>query len=131
MLALGNIHAVWGLEVVASQYVVNIVDSSGSHPDFGKVSGPHTTVGVFGLILGVVGGVDVVVDVAISFIPLLVVKLLVVVVGRVDGEMISDPCGQLDLLVHLVKQQIILLSHVAVTVGAVCTEDLKAYIIFK
>ena len=56
MLALGNIHAVWGLEVVASQYVVNIVDSSGSHPDFGKVSGPHTTVGVFGLILGIIGG---------------------------------------------------------------------------
>ena len=103
MLALGNIHTVWGLEVVASQYVVNIVDASGSHPDFGKVGGPHTTVGVLGLILRVVGGVDVVMDVAISFVPLLIVKLLVMVVGRVDGEMISDPCGQLDLLVHLIK----------------------------
>lgn len=64
MLALGDFHAVWGLEVVARHDVVDVVDSSGSHPDLGEVSGPDTAVGVLGLVLGEVGGVDVIVDVS-------------------------------------------------------------------
>ena len=64
MLALGDFHAVWGLEVVAGHDVVDVVDSSGSHSDLGEVSGPDSSVGVLGLVLREVGGVDVVVDVS-------------------------------------------------------------------
>lgn len=50
--------------MVACHDVVDVVDTSGSHSDLGEVSGPHSTVRILGLILGDVGGVDVVVDVS-------------------------------------------------------------------
>jgi hypothetical protein len=55
----------------------------------------------------------------------LIVELLVVMMSGVDGEVLSDPGGQLDLLVDLVQQQVVLLAHVAVAVGAVLAEDLE------
>jgi hypothetical protein len=64
VLALGDFEAVGGLEVVARHDVVDVVDTSGSEPDLGEVSGPHSAVGVLGLILREVGRVDVIVDVS-------------------------------------------------------------------
>lgn len=64
VFALGDLHAVGRLEVVARHDVVDVVDASGSQPDLGEVGGPHAAIGVLGLVLREVGRVDVVVDVA-------------------------------------------------------------------
>ena len=66
-----------------------------------------------------------VVDVSVSFIPLLIIILFKLLVGRMDGEMLSDPAGELQLLIKLVQQQVILLGDHSVAVAAVAGEDLK------
>ena len=84
MLSFWNIDTSWVLVMISSQDVVDVVDSSWPHSDFGEVSWPNSTVGVLGLILGEVGGIDSVMNVSVSVVPLLVVVLLEVVVGWVD-----------------------------------------------
>lgn len=98
VFSLGDFQSVGRFEMVTGHDVVDVVDTSGSHSNFGEVHGPHTSVGVLGLVLREVGRVDVVVNVPalairlpISFVPLLVVVLLVVVVGRVNGEVLGHP----------------------------------------
>jgi hypothetical protein len=64
VLSLRHLEAIRRLEVIAGHDVVDVVDTSRSHPDLGEVDGPHSTIGIFALILREVGGVDVVVDVS-------------------------------------------------------------------
>lgn len=64
-------------------------------------------------------------EVPVALVPLLVVKLFVVVVRGVDGEVLSHPGGQFQLLIDLVQQQIVLLAHHAVAVRAVLREHLE------
>ena len=64
----------------------------------------------------------------VSLVPLLIVVLLVVVVSGVDCEVLGHPGRQLDLLVDLVQQQVVLLAHDAVAVGAVLAEHLETCI---
>lgn len=124
-----DVHTIRSLEVVAGHNVVNVVDSSGSESDFEEVSGPDTTVGVFGLILREVRGIHMVVDVSVSFIPLLIIILLKVLMCGVNCEVFSNPAGQLQLFVDLVQKQVILLGNHTVAVSAVSSEDLEPYII--
>lgn len=91
VLAFWDFKPIWRLKMVASHDVIYVVDSSGPHPDLSKVSGPYTSVGVFGLILGEVRGVDVIVNVSVSLIPFLVIVLLVMMVGRVNSKMLANP----------------------------------------
>ncbi len=63
IFSLGDFQAIRSLEVVACHNVVDIVDSSWSQPNLGKVSGPNSSVGILGLILREVGRVDVIVNV--------------------------------------------------------------------
>jgi len=63
-----DFQTIWWLEVIASQDVIDIVDSSGSKSDFGEISGPDTTVSIFGLILWKVRCIDVIMNVSILFI---------------------------------------------------------------
>ena len=65
-------------------------------------------------------------SVPVALVPLLVVVLLVVVVCGVDGEVLGNPGGEFQLLVHLVQQQVVLLEHHPVAVRAVLREDLEA-----
>lgn len=125
VLSLGDFHSIWGLEVVAGHDVVDIVCGSGSESDLEKVSGPDTSVGVLSLILGVVRGIHVIVDISVSLIPLLVVILFEVLMGRVDSEVLTHPGRQLQLLVRLVQKHIVLLGDHAVAVAAVSGEDLE------
>ena len=127
VFSFGDVHAIWGLEVVACHDVVDIVDSSWSHSDLGEIYGPDTAVGIFCLILGEVGGVDMIVDEAITLIPLLIVILLEMVVSGMDSEVLSNPGGQFQLFVCLVKKQIVLFTHHTVAVCAVACEDLETY----
>ena len=66
--------------------------------------------------------------VPVSLVPLLVVELLIMVVSRVDREVLGDPGGEFNLLVDLVQEQVVFLAHHAVTVGTVFAEDLETYI---
>ena len=127
MFAFGDVHAIWRLEVVTGHDVIDVVDSSGSKTDFSEVSWPDSTVGVLGLILGVVGGIDVVVDESISVIPLLIVILFEVMVSRVDGEVLTNPCGQFKLFVHFIQEQVVFFADHSVAVGAVSGENLEAF----
>ena len=104
VFSFGNVHSVGGLEMIASHNVVNVVDSSWPEPDFEEVSGPDTSVSVFGLILRVVRWVDVVVDVSVSFIPLLIIILFEVLMCGVNSEVFADPTGKFQLLVDLIQK---------------------------
>jgi hypothetical protein len=111
--------------VVTCHDVVDVIDASRPHSNFGKISGPNTTVGILGLILTEVCRVDVIVDVPITLIPLLVVILLVVLMSWVNCEVLGYPRRQLKLLISLVQQQVVLLAYHAVAVAAVFSEDLE------
>ena len=94
--------------MIASHDVVDIVDTSRPHPNFSEVNGPGSSIGVLGLILGKVRSINMIMDVSellllylyivfavpITFVPLLVVKLFVMVMSRVDGEILSHPSRQ-------------------------------------
>jgi len=51
VFSLGNFESIRRFEVIASHDVVDVVDTSWSHSDFGEVNRPHTSVGVLALIL--------------------------------------------------------------------------------
>lgn len=125
VLALGDVHSIWGFEVVASEDVVDVVAASWSHSDFEEVGGPDSSVGVLGLILTEVGWVHFVVDVSVSFVPLLVVILFEVLMGWVDGEVLAHPSGELQLLVDLVEEDIVFLGDHSVAVTTVPAENLE------
>ena len=67
MFSLGDFQTIWRLKVVSSQDIIDVVDSSWSKSDFGEVSRPNTTIGIFSLILRKVRSVNVVVDVSKLF----------------------------------------------------------------
>ena len=125
MLSLGDIKSIRRFVMISCHDVVDIVHTSGSKSDFEEICGPNTSVSILCLILGVVRRVDVIVDVSISFVPLLIIVLLEMLVGRVDGEVLTNPSCKLKLLVDFFEKQIILLSDHAVTVSAVSGENLE------
>ena len=51
VLSLGHLETIGRLEVIASHDVIDVVDASRSHSDLGEVDGPHSSVGILGLIL--------------------------------------------------------------------------------
>lgn len=65
MFSLGYLCSIRRLEVISGHDVVNIVDSSGSHSNFGEVNWPDSSVCIFGCVLGEVGSVHVIVDVSL------------------------------------------------------------------
>jgi len=91
IFAFGYLQTIWRFEVVSSHDVIDIVDSSCSKPDFGEISRPHTTISIFGLILREIGCVDVIVNITISLVPFLIVKLFIVMVSRMDCEVFCNP----------------------------------------
>lgn len=84
VLAFRNVQAFRRLVMVASQDVVNVIESSRTEFDLGEISGPHSSVGVFGFFLGVIRRVDAIVNETVTVFPFLVIVLFKVVMGRVD-----------------------------------------------
>ena len=64
VLSLGDFHTIGRFEMVASHDVIDVVDASRSHSDFGEINRPNSSIGIFSLILRVVRSIDVVVDVS-------------------------------------------------------------------
>ena len=50
--------------MIASHYVIDVVDSSCSESDFGEISGPHSSVGILRLILRLIRGVNMVMNIS-------------------------------------------------------------------
>ena len=124
VLSLRDINTIGGLVVIASEDVVDVVDSSWSKPNLREIGWPHSSVGILSLINRVVGGIYPVVDDSVSILPLLVVVLLEVVMGWVDTKH-RHHIGQLYLSVGLVQQSVILLVEHAMTVPTVPSEYLE------
>ena len=119
MFALRYIDSIGGLEVVSGHDVVDVVDSSRPHSDFGEVGRPHSSIGIFALILGEVGWVDMIMDVSISLVPFLIVILLEVMMSWMDGEVLTHPRCQLKLFIDFIQQQIIFLANHAMAIRTV------------
>ena len=67
-----------------------------------------------------------VMNVSVSLVPLLIIILFEVLMGRVESEMLSDPAGELQLLINLVQHQVILIGDHSVTFTTVAREYLIA-----
>jgi len=89
MLSLGNFDSERGFEVIPSRNIIYVIDSSRSHSQFREIGGPYTSISVFGLIDGEIGGVDSIRDNSISFIPFLIIILFEVMMSGVNSEIIS------------------------------------------
>lgn len=111
VFTLGDIDTIRGLVVITGQDVEDVVDTTWSESNLGQIDGPDTVVGVFTLILREIRRIDSVVNVSISFIPFLVVVLLVMVMGRMDGE-VANKGSQFQLFVGLIQQGIVLLVDI-------------------
>jgi len=90
VFTLGNIDTERRLIVVTSQDVEDIVDTTGSESNLGQINGPNTTISILTLILREIRRIDSVVNNSISFIPFLLVVLLIMVMSRMDGEVADD-----------------------------------------
>jgi len=122
VFTLGDINTIRSLVVITGQEVIDIVNTSGSKFDLRQINGPDTTVSVLSLILRVVGRVDSIVGKSVSVIPFLVVVLLEMMMGGMDGE-VADEGSEFKLFVGLVEQDIVFLEDHTVTVGTVSSED--------
>jgi hypothetical protein len=65
MFTFGDFQSVGRFEVISCHDVVDVVDTSRSESDFGEISGPDSSVGIFSLILWEIGGVDVIMNVSV------------------------------------------------------------------
>jgi hypothetical protein len=123
---LGDVETEWGRVVVASQQVVGVVGKTRLHVAcLGQLWGPHTLVGVLGLMHGHVGWPDSVVDSALSEVPLLEVIRAVLLMTRVKFGQEHHLGSELILLETFVNKEIVLLMHGAVAALAGTGEDLE------
>lgn len=112
--------------MIACHDIVNIVDSSWSHSDFSKVSGPNSTVSIFGLILREISWVNMIMNISISLIPFLIIILFEVLMGRMNRKVLADPRDQLQLFIDFVQKYVILFTDHTVTVAAISAKYLKS-----
>lgn len=124
IFTVGNIQAVGGFIVIASQHVVNVVDATWSHSDFAEIGWPNTTVCVFALILREVWWIHAIFDTTISLVPFLVVVLFEVVMRWMDREH-RNHFRKLQLSVASVKDFVVFGVDVSVTISAIFGEDLE------
>lgn len=64
MFASGYFKTIWWFEVISSHDVVDVVDTSRSHSDFGEIDRPYTTVSIFSLILRKIRCIDMIMDIS-------------------------------------------------------------------
>ena len=80
--------------VITSQQIVGVVNQTGGvRVGLGELRGPHTVVGILGLMNGEVGWPDSIMDLSLSEIPFLEVISSVFLMSRMD-------LGGIDHLVH-------------------------------
>ena len=115
MATLRNIKTERRVVVIASQQVVRVVDKTGLMGQrVGQIWGPHTEVGVLGLMHSHVRRPHSVMDHALSVIPLLEVVTAVLLVTGMNLGQEHHLVHELTLTESLVHKKIILLMHGAV-----------------
>lgn len=122
----GDIETKRRLVVIASEQVIGVVDESGGvGVGLGELRGPHSVVGVLGLMHGEVGRPHSVVDYSLSVVPLLEEVRPVFLMGRVDFGGVFHESHELSLLETLFHEEIVLLMHGSVTALAGSLKDLE------
>jgi len=102
--------------VIASQQVVGVVVETGlMSGGLGQLWGPHTLVGLLGLMHGHVGRPDAVIDLALTEVPLLEVVTAVFLMSGMDLGEEHHLALELILRETLVNKQVIFLMHSTVT----------------
>jgi hypothetical protein len=123
---LGDIKTEGWVIVVTGQQVVGVVDQTGGvGGGLGELRGPHTVVGILGLMNGEVGWPDSIMDLSLSEVPLLEVVSTVLLVSRMDFGGKDHLVHKFSLLESLVDQEIVLLMHSSVAALARSLEDLE------
>jgi len=103
--ALGNVETEGSVVMVTSQQVVRVVNQTGLvSVGLRELRGPHTIVGILGLMHGEVGCPDSVMDHTLSEVPLLEVITSVLLMGRVDLGSENHAVHELSLLETLIDQ---------------------------
>jgi hypothetical protein len=113
--------------MVTCQEVVRVVVETGVHGcGLGKFWGPHTHVGTFGLMDGLIWGPDSVMDDSLSVIPFLEVITSVLLMSGVDSWKVLHEGVHFLLLETLVHQEIVFLMHSSVASLARSGENLES-----
>jgi hypothetical protein len=84
MFSFRNVNAFRSRIVISGKDIVNIVDTTGSHSDFRKISGPNSSIGIFGFILRILRRINSIMNISISVFPFLVIILFEMVMGGVN-----------------------------------------------
>lgn len=84
MFSFRDIETFRRIIMITGQNVINIVESSGTKPDFGEISRPNSSIGVLSLFLGIIRWVDTVMNKSVAVLPFLIIILFEVVVRGVD-----------------------------------------------
>lgn len=89
VLAFWDFKSIRWSVVISCQNVVDVVDSTWSISNLREISRPNSSIGILGLILGDVVGIDVVMNIPGSLVPFLVVELFKVMVSWSDGKVLN------------------------------------------
>jgi hypothetical protein len=125
--AFGHIKTEGSSVVITSQEVVRVVNQTGlMSVCLGELRGPHTVVGILGLMNGEVGWPDSIMDHSLSVVPFLEVVTSVLLMSGMDLGSEDHLVHELSLLETLVYQEIVLLMHGSVAALARALEDLES-----
>lgn len=124
--AFGYVQTEGGSVVITSQQVIGVVDQTRlMGVSLRQLRGPHTVVGVLGLMDSEVGRPDSVMNNTLSVVPLLEVVTSVLLVGGMDLGREHHFVHQFSLLETLVDEEIILLMHSSMATLAGALENLE------
>lgn len=112
--------------MVTSHNIINIGNSTWSHSDFTEISWPHSTVGIFGLILRKINGENTITNNSISFIPFLIVVLFKMMMSWVNCEAFGYHISQFKLFISFIHQYIVFFINHSMAIGTISSKDLKS-----
>ena len=124
---LGHIKAERWRVVITREQVVGVVDKTGlMGTSLGELRGPHTHVGVLGLMDSHIWWPDSVMDLTLTEVPLLEEVTAVLLMGGVDLRKVDHLLLELHLGETLLDEEIVLLVHGTVATLASSGEDFEA-----
>jgi hypothetical protein len=113
--------------MIASQQVIGVAGKTGlMGSSLGEFWGPHTLVGLLGLMNGHVRGPDAVIDLTLTEVPFLEVVTAIFLMSGMDLGKENHLLGEFALRETLVHEEIVLLMHSTMASLAGAREDLKS-----
>jgi len=113
--------------MIASQQVIGVAGKTGlMGSSLGEFWGPHTLVGLLGLMNGHVRGPDAVIDLTLTEVPFLEVVTAIFLMSGMDLGKENHLLGEFALRETLVHEEIVLLMHSTMASLAGAREDLES-----